>query len=287
MLRITEIVGEEGLRIVRDFFSLSEYEARVYLALAAVGPMGISRLSEVSGVPRTKCYSVARSLISKGMAFKASSKPFVVAAIDPEALPRRIAEERCREARDRASHLIQIIKGIRESLGRGAVGEAERLDLAGVAIISSINDLVSSLARDIERSSREILIAVSRASIEFPWRDLMIPVINALARGVVIEYAAPKDSPAAKHLRLLIEGSNSLVSEGGVGGFGAFLERLRIRESQYIEAPFIVVDEEIVYNIFTEPARRAHLFTIRSRNSRYARSMKIYFNLLVSGQSSG
>jgi len=283
LLRITEILGEEELNLIKSFFSLSEYEARIYLALAILGPMGISRLAEVSGVPRTKCYSVARSLISKGMAFKTSSKPFIVSAIDPEALPWRIAEDRCREAKDKASQVVQSIRRIRDSLGRGATEEAERLDLAGIIIISSINDLVASLARDMEKASKEVLIAISKAPIKFPWRDLMIHVINALARGVVIEYAVPKDSSVAKHLKLLIEGSSSLVGGNEGGGLGSYFERLRIRESLYAEAPFIVIDDEIVYNIFTDPARGVHLFTIRSRNSAYARSMRIYFDLLTTG----
>ncbi len=282
MLRITEVLGEEELRLVKDFFSLSEYEARVYLTLAAMGPMGISKLAEISGVPRTKCYSIARSLISRGIAVKVSSKPFIIAAADPEALPTRFAEERCQEAREKAMLVIQRIRRIRESLGTRSLAGAEKLELAGVLIINSIEDLVASIARDIEGSSREILIAVSGAPIEFPWRGLVVPAINALARGVIIEYATPKNSPVAKHLKLLIEGASNQIA----GGFGALLERFRIRESPYIEAPFVVVDEEIVYSIFTDPARKTHLFTIRSRNTRYARSMKIYFNLLVAGQPS-
>jgi len=279
------LVGGDELRLVRDFFSLSEYETRVYIALVLVGPAGVSKISQVSGVPRTKCYSVARSLLSKGLAIRVSAKPLILDAVRPEVASNRYAEDICTGARERAARVVEAMArlveraGLRSPKGRGSQ------ELAGVVLIETIEGLASMLVEDIEGASREILIATSKMPIEFPWRELLEPSIRAIARGVTIEYAAPKGSPVLRHLRSLLEGYSKLQ----VGGAAADLhpglaERFRLYESDHIEAPFIVIDEEVVYNIFADPMRRAHIFTTRIYNPRYAKSMKIYYRLLTKGQ---
>lgn len=289
--KISELIGEEELRAIREFLSFSEYEARTYIALVLAGPSEVSRIASIAGVPRTKCYSVVRSLISKGVAIRIASKPLVVDAVNPEVILSRIAEEACSRARDRAARVSQLISTLRERHGQ-RLGSGYKRDLAGIMFIEDINALVTKLVEDIERASREILIATSKSPIEFPWRDLFTPVLKALERGVMVEYAAPSDSPAIRHIRLLLEGGERISgSQGATAGEQGstsvgreVLSLFRVYESQYIETPFIVIDEEIVYNIFTEPVKRAHLFTIRIYNPRYARSMKIYYTLLTRGR---
>lgn len=289
--KISELIGEEELRIIREFLSFSEYEARAFIALVLAGPSEVSKIASLAGIPRTKCYSVVRSLISKGVAIRIASKPLVVDAVNPELILSRIAEEACSRARDRAAKISQLISILRERHGQ-KLGPGYKRDLAGVVFIEDINALITKLVEDIEKASREILIAVSRSPIEFPWRELFTPVLKALERGVMVEYAAPSDSPATRYIRLLLEGGERITGFLGTaaGEQGSrseerdVLSLFRLYESQYIETPFIVIDEEIVYNIFTEPVKRAHLFTIRIYNPRYARSMKIYYTLLTRGR---
>jgi len=62
---------------------LTEYEARAYLALLKDHLNSATRLSEKSGVPRTKIYSVLESLEHKGWIRIYSGIPLLFKAVDP------------------------------------------------------------------------------------------------------------------------------------------------------------------------------------------------------------
>lgn len=263
-------VDENTISLVRSLLGLSRYEASAYLALAAAGPLGVSELARIAGIPRTKCYSVVRSLISKGLAMRSASKPLKIQPVDPAAALSKAVEQACSRAREEASAIEKALEVLRRSLARSGSSEP-----AAVVMIESLEALVAQLARDVREARGEILIAVSRSPIAFPWEALMPSVLEALSRGVSIEYAAPPGSQALAHLRR---------SSGQLGLLGVF----RLRECPWVEMPFIVIDGEVVYNMFTDPVRRAHLFTMRIQNQRYGRSMRIYFQLLTaSGCSPG
>jgi sugar-specific transcriptional regulator TrmB len=284
---IAKLIEGEELTLIRDFFSLSEYEARAYIALILVGPSGISKLSRITGIPRTKCYSVVKSLVSKGLAMRVSSKPLILDAVNPEIASSKLVEDLCVGARERASRVIEIINKLVERVGARSARKSDQ-ELAGVILIESVEGLLSMLIEDIDNASKEILIATSSMPIEFPWRELLIPSIKAISRGVVIEYTGPRGSPAIRHIKLLLEGHTRIspILQAGMMGdirMQDILDRFRIYESEHIEAPFIVIDEEVVYNIFTDPIRRAHMFTLRIYNPRYAKSMKIYYRMLTKG----
>lgn len=256
-------VDENTISLARSLLGLSRYEASAYLILAAAGPLGVPELARMAGIPRTKCYSVVRSLISKGLAVRSASRPLKVQAVDPAAALSKAAEEACSRARGEAAAVERALEGLRRSLAAGRSSEP-----AAVIVIESLEALAAQLAGDIKEAREEILIAVSRSPIAFPWEALIPSVVEALSRGVSIEYAAPPGSQAAARLQ---------GSSGQLGLPGS----LRLRECPWIEMPFVVIDGEVVYNIFTDPVRRAHLFTMRIQNQRYGRSMRIYFLLLT------
>ncbi len=57
----------EGLISSLREFGLTEYEARIYLALLSKGPMKVSELAAKAGVPRTKGYEAVKGLKDKGL----------------------------------------------------------------------------------------------------------------------------------------------------------------------------------------------------------------------------
>ena len=68
-------------------FGLSEYEAKVLLALIAKGELTVKEVAEFSGVPRTSVYDVIKSLMEKGLV-EAYGKPMKVKALNSEDLMR-------------------------------------------------------------------------------------------------------------------------------------------------------------------------------------------------------
>ena len=68
-------------------FGLSEYEAKVLLALIAKGELTVKEVAEFSGVPRTSVYDVIKSLMEKGLV-EAYGKPMKVKALNSDDLMR-------------------------------------------------------------------------------------------------------------------------------------------------------------------------------------------------------
>ncbi|KYH40631.1 MAG: hypothetical protein AYL32_010590 [Candidatus Bathyarchaeota archaeon B26-2] len=70
---------------LREYTQLSEYEAKVYVALVREGPSTASELSKASKVPRTKIYQTLRKLIEKGLVAEMPSEPKIFTATSPSA----------------------------------------------------------------------------------------------------------------------------------------------------------------------------------------------------------
>ena len=72
---------------------LTEYEAKAYLALLEVHLNTATRVSEKSGVPRTRIYSVLESLAQKGWVRIYSGVPLLFKAAAPQEVFEKIKEE--------------------------------------------------------------------------------------------------------------------------------------------------------------------------------------------------
>jgi sugar-specific transcriptional regulator TrmB len=72
---------------------LSEYEAKAYLALINVHLSTATQVSEQSGVPRTKIYSVLESLSGKGWIRGYSGVPLLFKAVAPAIVFEKVKEE--------------------------------------------------------------------------------------------------------------------------------------------------------------------------------------------------
>lgn len=72
---------------------LTEYEAKVYSSLLRYHLNSASRLSERSGVPRTKIYSVLESLASKGWIKVYSGAPLLFKPLDPAEIFERMKKD--------------------------------------------------------------------------------------------------------------------------------------------------------------------------------------------------
>lgn len=72
---------------------LTEYEAKVYLALLSFHLSTATMLSEKSGVPRTKIYAVLESLANKGWVKVYSGIPLLFRAISPTVVFEKVKED--------------------------------------------------------------------------------------------------------------------------------------------------------------------------------------------------
>ncbi len=72
---------------------LTEYEAKAYMGLLSDHLNTAAKLSEKSGVPRTRIYSVLESLANKGWIRIYSGMPLLFKAVDPHDVFERIKED--------------------------------------------------------------------------------------------------------------------------------------------------------------------------------------------------
>ncbi len=90
------------MRELREL-GLSEYEALVYMTLLSRGELTPRKISEESGVPRTKVYEVLRRLGEKGWVVTISRKPLIYAPRKPAEIleeKKRFYEERVEKAKN-------------------------------------------------------------------------------------------------------------------------------------------------------------------------------------------
>lgn len=74
---------------------LSEYEARGYVALVALGSGTANLVAEVAQIPRTSAYKVLKSLEAKGFALPKPGRPRAFGPVEPsEVAARTVAEVR-------------------------------------------------------------------------------------------------------------------------------------------------------------------------------------------------
>lgn len=75
--------SQEQLTQALSKLGLSLYQAKVYSALASLGPSGVSDIQKASSVPRTKIYEVLEQLLDMGAVEFQSGRPIFYNAVSP------------------------------------------------------------------------------------------------------------------------------------------------------------------------------------------------------------
>ncbi len=253
---------------LKDFLKLTDYESRAYITLLISGPLKISKLSQLAKIPRSKCYTVVKSLMSKGLAYEVSDKPLTVGARDIKEVAYRKLNETYRALEMKADRIVKIV----DQVAVARLSDDKEVELAKVSLINTLEDLESSLIIDLANVKKEIIIVTSRSPIKISWRKLIQPIINAVKSGVAIRYYVSEETGIGRHIVNYFK----LLKDEPIEGRGV----IEIYSGPPIEQPFIIIDDRIVYNLITDPNLETFLFAIKIVNSSYAKHMKIYFTLL-------
>jgi len=94
-----------------ECLGLSEYEAKVYIALISAGVANARVLSVMSGVPRTKVYSVLKKLIEMGLIIEVPEEPKKFAAT----APKTAFESYLRSYREIVENLLSVVSSLEET----------------------------------------------------------------------------------------------------------------------------------------------------------------------------
>jgi sugar-specific transcriptional regulator TrmB len=103
---------EEILKTLQ-YFGLSEYESRVYVALVSLGPAKAGSISREAGVPQSKVYDILEGLIGKQLVEVFEGRPKEFKAIAPEIVLKTFVkekEEEFKSLRERVFAISALLK---------------------------------------------------------------------------------------------------------------------------------------------------------------------------------
>ena len=148
-------------------FGLSDYEARAYVALVAVGPASATSVAELAQIPRTSAYKVMESLERKGFAQLLQGKPRSFAPIDPTELSRRLA--------GRLEVAFSKIASVKDLLSERGVPQLVYTIMGRERVLDKIGEMLDKSQHTFVMSSPSLPEIRTRLSKRFS---------SAVARGV-------------------------------------------------------------------------------------------------------
>src|SRR3989344_2503077 len=86
-------VKQELLSELKEDFNLNIYEVKIWTVLLSRGIATAGELSDLSGVPRSRCYDVLESLEKKGFIIMKIGKPIKYIAVQPQEVMERVKKE--------------------------------------------------------------------------------------------------------------------------------------------------------------------------------------------------
>ncbi|RLF11013.1 MAG: hypothetical protein DRJ98_04730 [Thermoprotei archaeon] len=257
---------EEMMDKLVRYLDLTFYEAKAYVTLLIHGPLTMTELSDLSGVPRLKCYPVAKSLVLKGMATLTPSRPMKCQSLPPSlAIKNRLAQlaQELENKKNAAESLLTLLEALSSQSPR-QITKVEQV----VSLIEGLVNTISFIKFDLERTKQEALVAISSTPVRFDWRELLSSLARSMEKGGSIKLIVPSSGILAEAYRS--ENVLEWLKEG----------KLSFRVYGNVHQPFSVFDVRVVYVFFTDPQLKELLFSVRMEDPRFAKLMKGYFDLL-------
>lgn len=186
------IVQQDFLRKLKDF-GLNSYEAKLWTALLSRGISTAGELSDIAGVPRSRCYDVLESLEKKGFIITKLGKPIKYLAIEPVEVVDRV-KKRVEQDAAQQVQMLEKVEGSEvldelNSLYQQGIDLVEPSDLTGS--IKGRNNIHNHIEHAIKNAKKEVLLVTSSQELMRKQDVLRKSLKKAKDRGVDIKIAAP------------------------------------------------------------------------------------------------
>lgn len=172
---------------------LNKYERNLWAALLSRGTSTAGELSDISNVPRSRCYDVLESLADRGFVIVQPGKPMKYVAINPREALERAKKKIHEEARELGDKIDRLVK-------TDAIKELEKLHKENIRTIKP-EDLSGSIkGRQAMLQHMELMLKNARKSIKLMTTEAgliefaqnhMSHIKKAAESGVKIQLAAP------------------------------------------------------------------------------------------------
>jgi len=159
----------EEARFYLERLGMTQYEAKVYLALLAEHPATAYTISRKSGVPHSRVYEVARRLIAKDLVIQADTDPERFSPIPPDDLIDKLVIDH-----DRA------VEGLRDQLDRVSF----QSDFEPVWTVPGRDKVIEKACEIIDTATERLYIGIWDEELE----ELLAEIREAKKRGVEIVF---------------------------------------------------------------------------------------------------
>ncbi len=171
---------EEIVKLLQKL-GFSKNEALVYITLLKYGPLNARTLSDLSGVPYSKVYSILESLSDRGFITIIEARPRTYMAVDPqEAIPVYV-NSLVENIKNTEKKLLELVK---KAFARKAKVEERRVILIRdpSLIASKVAEAIRNARKYVKLSGPNRLISRLKEELE-----------EAVKRGVKIYILSPED----------------------------------------------------------------------------------------------
>ncbi len=184
---------------------LNKYERNLWVALLSRGSSTAGELSDISKVPRSRCYDVLESLAAKGFMIVQPGKPLKYVAVHPREALERAKKKIMEDAKETSEKMERFSKS-------DSVRELERLHRDNIKImqpeemtgaLKGRNAMTQQVESMLKRAKKSVKILITdTAFVEFMESHAEL-LKEASNNGVKIQMALPineKTSEQAKEL---------------------------------------------------------------------------------------
>ena len=148
-----------------EYLGLSEYEAKVYVALIEAGQGKARNLSITSGVPRTKVYSVLRKLIDIGLVVEIPEEPRRFAPTPP----RRALHTYLESFQSMAENLVSVVSSLEESFKKAE--SEERLQRGEVWVIKGRQEILRKIREMLTKAKHSVDLATNENGMVLLYKE--------------------------------------------------------------------------------------------------------------------
>jgi len=167
---------------------LTEYEARIYVALVRNGPSRAGELSFLSNVPRTKTYGALKELMRKGLVLAVPEKPERYLAASPNETLFPLVE-RLSEDLKRAEETVQSLALSYESMKY--VRKVEPYEKSGFWALKGRSEVYEKFNEMFSNANKSIHVTTTSNGIVRSYRTNARALENCKSGGVEILFMAP------------------------------------------------------------------------------------------------
>jgi sugar-specific transcriptional regulator TrmB len=184
---------------------LNKYERNLWVALLSRGSSTAGELSDISNVPRSRCYDVLESLADRGFVIVQPGKPMKYVAIHPKEALDRVKKKIQEEAVETADKIDRLVKSEH-------IKELERIHRDNIKTLKP-EDMTGALKgryamlQQVETMMKNAKKSIKLMTTETGLTELLENHSNVLKKaseaGVKIQIAAPITKNTAEHAKTL------------------------------------------------------------------------------------